>query len=51
VKILINAIFEVFTAVEIEVEVFWVVTPCNVVVGFQGFGGPFCLHILDCDAV
>jgi hypothetical protein len=29
--------FEVFTAVEIQVEVFWVVTPCSVVVGYQSF--------------
>jgi hypothetical protein len=27
--------FEVFTAVKIHVEVFWVVTPCSVVVGYQ----------------
>jgi hypothetical protein len=25
--------FEVFTVVNIEVEAFWVVTPCNVAVG------------------
>jgi hypothetical protein len=25
--------FEVFTAVKIQVKVFWVVTPCSVVVG------------------
>jgi hypothetical protein len=25
--------FEVFTAVKIQIEVFWVVTPCNIVVG------------------
>jgi hypothetical protein len=29
--------FEVFTIVKIQVEVFWVVTPCNVVVGCQRF--------------
>jgi len=27
--------FEAFTAVMFQVEVFWVVTPCNVVVGYQ----------------
>jgi len=32
-------------AVNIEVEVFWVVTPCNVVVGYQRFRGPCCLHL------
>jgi len=26
-------------------EVFWVVTPCSVVVGYQRFRGPCCLHI------
>jgi hypothetical protein len=26
---------EVFTAVKIQVEVFWVVTPCSVVIGYQ----------------
>jgi len=28
-----------------KVEVFWVVTPCNVVVGHQGFRAPCCLHL------
>jgi hypothetical protein len=32
-------------AVKIQVEVFWVVTPCSAVVGYQFFGGPCCLHI------
>jgi hypothetical protein len=31
--------FEVFTAMKIQVVVFWVVSPCNVV-GYQRFGGP-----------
>jgi hypothetical protein len=35
----------VFTAVKIQVEVFWVVTPCSVVVGYQCFRGPCCLHL------
>jgi hypothetical protein len=35
--------FEVFTAVKIQVEVFWVVTQCNVVLGYQSFGSPCCL--------
>jgi len=31
--------------VKIQVEVFWVVTPCSVVVGYQRFGGLSCLHL------
>jgi hypothetical protein len=34
---------KIFTAAKIQVEVFWIVTPCGVVVGSQSFGGPFCL--------
>jgi hypothetical protein len=30
---------------KIQVEVFWVVMPCGVVVGYQYFGGPWCLHL------
>jgi len=45
------AAFEVFTAVKIQVEVFWVVTPCSVVVGYRRFRGPCCVHLLDCDAM
>jgi len=37
--------FEAFTAVMFQVEVFWVVTPCNVVVGYQRFGGSCCLDM------
>jgi len=29
----------------IHVEVFWVVTSCNVAVGYQHFRGPCCLHL------
>jgi hypothetical protein len=36
--------FETSTAVTLQVQVFWVVTPCNVVVGYQSFRGPCCLH-------
>jgi hypothetical protein len=36
--------FEVFTAVKIQVEVFWVVTLYNVV-GYQLSRGPRCLHL------
>jgi len=28
-----------------QVEVFWVVTPCSVVVRYQRFRGPCCLHL------
>jgi len=37
--------FEVFTAVKIQVEVFRVVTPCNVVIVYQRFGGPNCFTL------
>jgi hypothetical protein len=49
-----------FTAVKILVEVFWVMTPCSVVVRYQRFGGPCCVHLqvedssrglLSCDTV
>jgi hypothetical protein len=40
-----KARFEVFTAVKMQVEVFWVVTSRSVVVGYQRFGGPCCLHL------
>jgi hypothetical protein len=31
---------EAFTAVKVQVEVFWVVTGCSVVVGYQRFRDP-----------
>jgi len=31
--------------VDMEVDVFWVLTPCSVVLGYQRFGGPCCLHL------
>jgi hypothetical protein len=37
--------FKFLTAVKIQVEVVWVVTPCKVVVGYQRFRGPCCLHL------
>jgi len=37
--------FEVVTAMQIQVAVFWVVTPCNDVAGYQRFEGPCCLHL------
>jgi hypothetical protein len=33
------------TAMKIKVEVFWAVTPCSVVVGYQRFGGLYCSHL------
>jgi hypothetical protein len=38
-------IFLVFMAVKVQVEVFWVVTSCSVVVGQQRFGGTRLLHL------
>jgi len=35
----------------VQVDVFWVVTRCNVVVGYQRFRGPCCFHLSGCDAV
>jgi len=37
--------FDAFTAVKIQVEVFCVVTQCNVMVGYHHFRGPSCLHL------
>jgi hypothetical protein len=39
-----DAGFEVFTAMRTHIRVFWVVTPCTVVVGYQRLRGPYCLH-------
>jgi hypothetical protein len=36
---------KIFTAVKIQVDVIWVVTPCSVMVHYQRFGGPCCLHL------
>jgi len=33
------------TAMKIQVEAFWIVTPCAVVVGYQSFGGLCYLHL------
>jgi len=37
--------YGVFTAVKIQDEFFYIVTPCSVVVGYQNFGGPCCLSL------
>jgi hypothetical protein len=42
---LCNFISEIFTSLKIEVEVFWVLTSCSVVVGYQRFGGSCRLHL------
>jgi hypothetical protein len=39
-----NSTYEVFTAVKIQVEVFWVLTPRTVVVRHQRFRSPCCIH-------
>jgi hypothetical protein len=39
--------FEAFTAVIFQVEVFWIVTPCSVMVGYRRCRGPCCLHLQD----
>jgi len=45
IYLLLNVGFEVFTAVKTQVEVFWIVMPCNVVIGHQCFRGPCCLYL------
>jgi len=37
--------FEAFTAVMSQVKVFWVVMTCSVMIGYQSFRGPCCLHL------
>jgi hypothetical protein len=37
--------FEVLTAVKMLMVVFWVVTPCGLVGGYQHFRGTYCLYI------
>jgi hypothetical protein len=37
--------FEVLTAVKIQVEIFWVMTLCSVVVEYECFRGPYCLYL------
>jgi len=36
---------QTFTAVIFQVDVFWVVTPCSVLVGYLSFGGLCCLYL------
>jgi hypothetical protein len=37
--------FQAFTVVMFQVQIYWVVTLCSVVVGKQRFRGPRCLHL------
>jgi hypothetical protein len=41
-----NARFEVLVVVKIQVKFFCVVIICSVVVGYQHFRGPCCIHFL-----
>jgi hypothetical protein len=43
----LDAMYEAFTAMSIQVLVFWIVTPCGDVLGYQRFGGPSCLLLQD----
>jgi hypothetical protein len=36
--------FEVFTVAMIQIQVIWVVTQCDVMVGYHRFSGPRCLQ-------
>jgi len=40
-----QAWYEVSIVVKIQTAVFWVMMPCSVVVEYQYFRGPFCLHL------
>jgi hypothetical protein len=44
IKHIFNVRFEICTQT-IQVEVFWVMTPCSDVVEYQCFGGTCCLHL------
>jgi hypothetical protein len=37
--------FQDFAAVKFQVDVFWIVMACSVVVGYQHFRGPRCFHL------
>jgi hypothetical protein len=30
---------------ELQAEVFWVLMPCSVAIGYKHFGGPCCFHL------
>jgi hypothetical protein len=40
-----DANFEAFTAMMFQVEVFWFVSLYSVIVGYQSFRSPCCLHL------
>jgi len=44
-EVTVHASFEAFTVVTFPVEVFWLVTPCSVVVVYQRVRGPCCPHL------
>jgi len=46
----IYARLEIFTATKIQGAVFWILTPCNDVVGYRRFGGPYCPYLHSKDA-
>jgi len=37
--------FDLFSAMNVQIAVSWVVTLCSVVVGYQHYEGPYCLHL------
>jgi hypothetical protein len=39
-----NNVADFFTAMKIQIVVFWVMILCSDVVGYQHFGGPRCIH-------
>jgi hypothetical protein len=41
----LNVMFEVSMAIKIQVVIFWLATPCSVVVGYQRFGAPCRRHL------
>jgi hypothetical protein len=44
-RVIFTVDLPIASLIEVRVEVFWGVTPCSVVVGYQRFGGPWCLHL------
>jgi len=42
---------QAFKAVMFQVEVLWAVLPYCVMVGYQRFGGPCCLHLQGEDSI
>jgi hypothetical protein len=44
-RFLLNASLEAFTSVMFQVEVFWYVLPCSIMVVYQRFRGPCFVHL------